>query len=583
MLGCIDRRLITGKCRLRKDAAMKTKVLVTSIIFVLVLTCSKTFGEMLLPDGSKCADPPPVLKHPSEMGLMNSIKSPKTEILGSFGILLDGMNTAEWSRENGGKRKISYFYPTARVAITKSEGGERRTYYVPSSIPASYFPDTKEEYQYGEVKMIMEAEPNQVDTLSRRDMAVARFFSNSTIVVYAVVRNDKWITSYADIGTRGVVRDLMEPYVPVEVAIAILGGNDTKVDYPTQDKGQVVSIHRATNRTSTEENKSALPYSPTKAPLSSEKTKPYSVEVSKESGSYITEDGTVGFSWRNCRLSVNGNQLSGSLELKVWNNIRTPITQVYITVGKKVYRCVFNRVPSGSSQEQYIQTSFSFAVNYPPEDATYAINLIQTQTMGEGEGKSHIERENGGWVAQFGELKRYSSQNIIQTGPKDAQALLAKLEKAYTEGDRQSTNGCFADEYFGTYTFERPINDVRTSRGTEKFSRNGYWEPGFFGTGNYVPEFELVAIKPLEPKRAVVYLYIAYGLKLSSEEIRSVFIGQPAEDYVITIDGQKFFSRKISQNDRLQDLYSFEAKELGDKWQFTEFLSRERTTFRKSN
>jgi hypothetical protein len=107
-------------------------------------------------------------------------------------------------------------------------------------------------------------------------------------------------------------------------------------------------------------------------------TKSYSVNVTNSSGSYLEEDGAVGFSWKDATLSVDGDRISGSLSLKVWNGKRTPITQLYITVERKVYKCVFNRVPGNSSKEGYNSISFSFTANYPSEGATYDINLIQT-------------------------------------------------------------------------------------------------------------------------------------------------------------------------------------------------------------
>jgi len=134
-------------------------------------------------------------------------------------------------------------------------------------------------------------------------------------------------------------------------------------------------------------------------------TKSYSVSVTQPSGSYSQEDGAVGFTWKDAALRVDGDTIFGQLNLKVWNDKRTPITQLYITVERKVYKCVFNRVPENSSKEGYETITFSFTANYPSEGATYDINLIQTMTMSEDAGKNHIEVENGGWVAKFGELK----------------------------------------------------------------------------------------------------------------------------------------------------------------------------------
>jgi hypothetical protein len=161
------------------------------------------------------------------------------------------------------------------------------------------------------------------------------------------------------------------------------------------------------------------PYLSAKVPPTLEKDKPYSVEVSRESGSYITEGGAVGFGWKNCRLTVERNQVSGSVDLKVWNDKRTPITQIYVTIGRKVCSCLFNRVPRSSSKEQYAPMTFSFGVNYPSQDASYDINLIQTQTMDEELGKKHIEVENGGWVAKLGELKTHSSKETIHADRKE--------------------------------------------------------------------------------------------------------------------------------------------------------------------
>lgn len=136
-------------------------------------------------------------------------------------------------------------------------------------------------------------------------------------------------------------------------------------------------------------------------------TKSYSVNVTNSSGSHLEEDGAVGFSWKDASLSVNGDKISGSLSLKVWNDKRTPITQLYITVERKVYKCVFNRVPGNSSKEGYQTVSFSFTANYPSEGATHDINLIQTQAMTEDAGRNHIEVEGGGWLAKIGELQTH--------------------------------------------------------------------------------------------------------------------------------------------------------------------------------
>jgi len=136
-------------------------------------------------------------------------------------------------------------------------------------------------------------------------------------------------------------------------------------------------------------------------------TESYSVRVSQQSGSYSTEDGAVGFAWKNAKLSVDGSTVSGSLDLKVWNDKRTPITQLYIAVERKVYKCVFNRVPRSNSKEEYANVTFSFTVNYPSEGATYDVDLIQTQAMTEEAGKDHVEVEKGGWVAKFGRLSTH--------------------------------------------------------------------------------------------------------------------------------------------------------------------------------
>ena len=136
-------------------------------------------------------------------------------------------------------------------------------------------------------------------------------------------------------------------------------------------------------------------------------TKSYSVNVTNSSGSHLEEEGAVGFSWNDATLSVNGDKISGSLSLKVWNDKRTPITQLYFTVERKVYKCVFNRVPGNKSKEGYQTVSFSFTANYPSEGATHNINLIQTQAMSEEAGRNHIEVEGGGWVEKIGELQTH--------------------------------------------------------------------------------------------------------------------------------------------------------------------------------
>jgi hypothetical protein len=136
-------------------------------------------------------------------------------------------------------------------------------------------------------------------------------------------------------------------------------------------------------------------------------TKSYSVNVTNSSGTYSEEDGAVGFTWKDVTLSAEGDRISGSLSLKVWNDKRTPITQLFITVERKVYKCVFNRVPGNSSKEGYQTVTFSFTANYPSEGATYDINLIQTMAMSEEAGRNHIEVEHGGWVAKIGELQTH--------------------------------------------------------------------------------------------------------------------------------------------------------------------------------
>jgi len=133
-------------------------------------------------------------------------------------------------------------------------------------------------------------------------------------------------------------------------------------------------------------------------------TKSYAVSVDSRSGSYEEEGGAVGYAWRNLSLSVDGDVVKAAFDLKVWNNVRTPITQVFVCVNSKVYACVLNRVPSASSRESYNRYSVSFRVNYPSENAHHGIYLIQTQAMGEEAGRNHVEVEGGGWKSRVGTL-----------------------------------------------------------------------------------------------------------------------------------------------------------------------------------
>ncbi|PKK85107.1 MAG: hypothetical protein CVT49_00770 [candidate division Zixibacteria bacterium HGW-Zixibacteria-1] len=136
-------------------------------------------------------------------------------------------------------------------------------------------------------------------------------------------------------------------------------------------------------------------------------TSSYSVDVTKSKGEYLEEDGNVGYAWKNLDISVKKNTISLSFDLKVWNNKRTPITQLYVCINNKVYDCVFNRVRRKSAVEKYQDVSVSFTVNYPSENATHKIYLVQTQAMGVDAGQNHVEVEGGGWKSKIGTLSTH--------------------------------------------------------------------------------------------------------------------------------------------------------------------------------
>lgn len=131
-------------------------------------------------------------------------------------------------------------------------------------------------------------------------------------------------------------------------------------------------------------------------------TKSVAVKVTEDSGKCETGDG--GFAWKDAKLEAEGTTVNGSLKLKVWNDKRTPITQIYITVNRKVYKCVFDRVPRPSSQEDYVEVTFSCQINAPSVGNTYDLNLILTLTMSEEAGVDVVELEQQGYVAKFGEV-----------------------------------------------------------------------------------------------------------------------------------------------------------------------------------
>lgn len=140
-------------------------------------------------------------------------------------------------------------------------------------------------------------------------------------------------------------------------------------------------------------------------------TTSYSVQVIKEEGRNIRHGGDDGFAWRNLVLSVNGDEVSGSLDLKVWDNKTTPVSQVFIAVGRKIWPdktcCLFNRVPRNESDEAYRRVKFSFSINYPTPGINYDVNLGQTFTMSEEAGRSHFENEKGGVVQKIGILSTH--------------------------------------------------------------------------------------------------------------------------------------------------------------------------------
>ena len=143
-----------------------------------------------------------------------------------------------------------------------------------------------------------------------------------------------------------------------------------------------------------------LPSGPAQAYTSS-----YSATVTEAEGTKTGDDG--GYAWRNLEITVKDSKITLSLDLKVWNDNRTPITQVFVCVKEKVYKCIFNRVPSKKDSEEYKRVEASFSVNLPTPDKTYDISLIQTKAMTPDAGKTHIEVEGGAreWMTKIGELK----------------------------------------------------------------------------------------------------------------------------------------------------------------------------------
>jgi hypothetical protein len=126
--------------------------------------------------------------------------------------------------------------------------------------------------------------------------------------------------------------------------------------------------------------------------------------VTQEAGELSLDKGSVGFAWRNAKLDVADDRVSGSLELKVWNDKAAPITQILVTQGRRVRACLFNDQPGSSDRVDFTAVQFSFQVDPKSGDGLGQINIAFARTDGVQEATELVESGGAGTGRNLGQV-----------------------------------------------------------------------------------------------------------------------------------------------------------------------------------
>jgi hypothetical protein len=134
-------------------------------------------------------------------------------------------------------------------------------------------------------------------------------------------------------------------------------------------------------------------------------TEQYSPAVSCESAKITGgEKNDMGYAWRNMIVSASGNEIKVSFGFKVWNDSKTPITQLFLCIGNKVYLTLYNGVPKADAVEEWRSVKKTFTVDLRTPGITHKMTLVQTQQYSVEDGIKHIETEGLGGRKEFGTL-----------------------------------------------------------------------------------------------------------------------------------------------------------------------------------
>ncbi|NIA21304.1 MAG: hypothetical protein GWP05_04905 [Anaerolineaceae bacterium] len=100
----------------------------------------------------------------------------------------------------------------------------------------------------------------------------------------------------------------------------------------------------------------------------------------------------------NIRVSERDDQMVVSFDSAIWNDAATPITQVFISLGRRIVRKVYHGVPP---KRPGVRKKVSFSFARPSCGANYTLYVGMTLAKRLDQGVDHYEAAEGGHRAPF--------------------------------------------------------------------------------------------------------------------------------------------------------------------------------------
>ena len=120
-----------------------------------------------------------------------------------------------------------------------------------------------------------------------------------------------------------------------------------------------------------------------------------SIECQKSVEVTTSDDSCVALTNINASVSEAKREVTFSFNYRVWNNYRTPITQLHIMRGGRVIATFYNGVPPKGSATSGGSSGSTSATVPVPSGAEYDIKLCMTLARTVEQGVAHAEQSGG--------------------------------------------------------------------------------------------------------------------------------------------------------------------------------------------